>query len=112
MTEGKDARVIYCNTDSLEIAQEIADALVNDKLAACATVFPDIISVFEWEGKIEHRREYTLMVKTLKDNEDVVEEKILEIHNDDVPEIISVKLDSVHKPYLEWMKDTIKIKKK
>jgi periplasmic divalent cation tolerance protein len=40
------------------------DISVQGKLAACVNIIPGIISVYEWEGKIENDDECLLMIKT------------------------------------------------
>ena len=37
---------------------------VSNKLAACVNIIPGLISVYEWEGKINNDEEVLMMIKT------------------------------------------------
>jgi periplasmic divalent cation tolerance protein len=54
---------MYTSAPSLEEAKKIANELVSSKLAACVNIIPKVISVFEWEGKIDNSDEFLLMIK-------------------------------------------------
>jgi periplasmic divalent cation tolerance protein len=54
---------MYTSAPSLEEAKKIANELVSAKLAACVNIIPKVISVFEWEGKIDNSDEFLLMIK-------------------------------------------------
>ena len=100
--------IVYCNTDSNENAELIANSLITDKLAACVSIIPKVISIYTWENQIDKRNEYMLMVKTALNKLDLIEKKIKELHNDNVPEIISIKIENISKDYLNWMEDSLK----
>lgn len=102
-------RIVFVTNDSYYNSYQMAKVLVNEHLAACCTVIANCISIFEWEGKIEERNEFTLLIKTSEDKLEKLEKRIKEIHTDMVPEIISIKMDSAHAPYLEWMRDELKV---
>ena len=96
--------IVYCNTDTLANAELISKAIISEKLAACVSIIPNIISIYEWEDKIEQRNEFNLTIKTSLEKMEKLEIRITELHSDKVPEIICVGINSISKPYLEWMK--------
>ncbi len=108
MEKNENFCIVYCNCESGENAKIIANELVSDKLAACVSILSGTLSVFEWKGKVESRQEFTLMIKTRKELFDKIEEKIIELHLDSVPEIISLKIDKLHLPYANWMDEELK----
>lgn len=54
---------MFSTTSSEEEATNIANHLIQQKIAACVNIIPKIQSVYEWEGKVEQSREYLLMIK-------------------------------------------------
>ena len=45
--------VVLITCPSKEEAEKIANHIVNEKLAACVNIVPNLTSYFWWEGKIE-----------------------------------------------------------
>ena len=88
-------------------ASKIAETIVAERLAACATVGSAVSSVFSWQGKIEKSKEYPIMIKTTGDAYSVLEKRLLELHPYDVPEIISFYAENVYQPYLSWLTDNV-----
>jgi len=83
-------------------ALEAARELVSTGLAACAQAFP-CSSVYAWEGKVEEAREVLLHVKTRTSLVAEVVEKIAASHPYDLPQVVSIRMDDGHLPYLEWI---------
>ena len=54
----------FVTAPTSEKAKEIAGGLVSGKLAACVNIIPGVVSVYEWEGKIENDEEVLMMIKT------------------------------------------------
>lgn len=97
--------VIFCNTGSEQNAEEIIRQLLSLKLIACGSIISHTKSIYEWQGKIETRNEFTLMLKSFKTHYNKIEEVILEVHTDEVPEIISITPDDVFSKYYNWAKE-------
>lgn len=85
-------------------AKEISHKLVEEKLAACINIIPQITSIYHWQNEITQDSEFLMLIKTTKTNFDKVKQKITELHPYEVPEIISLKLDDGSAPYLDWIK--------
>ena len=82
----------------------ICKQLIESKLAVCIHKFPEVNSYYEWENVVESSEEYLLHIKTSKKNFASIETIILTEHPYDVPEIFSIKIDSISAPYLDWAK--------
>lgn len=92
---------INCNCPEQEVAATIADALITSKLAACVNILPAVASIYHWQGNVEQDTEFQLQIKTTMELYSLVEDKLLELHPYDVPEIIALPIISGHQPYLD-----------
>ena len=98
----KDVLVVLvtCPPDK---AQGIADALVDERVAACVNVVPILSSVYRYKGEVHHENEAMLLVKTTKDRFEALKQAVLKHHPYELPEVIAVAVDRGHTPYLEWV---------
>lgn len=103
-----DYKIVLTTTDSREAAQKIAEALVNQRLAACVNILPGVQSIYRWEGKVEQATEWLLIIKTLGSSVNGLETAIEQLHPYDVPEFIVVNVESGSPPYLRWLADSVK----
>jgi periplasmic divalent cation tolerance protein len=94
--------MIITTTDSLEVTQKISKTLIKEKLAACVQ-YHKISSVYEWEGKLEESEEYRILIKTTNTHLEEATNKILFIHNYDLPQILHIKIDGGSKTFLDWL---------
>ena len=99
---------IMTTTDTKELAKQIAETLVEKKIAACVQVSGPIISTYEWKGKIENEEEWYCVIKTRKSLYKEVEEGIKALHSYDVPEIIALPIVEGNQAYLDWIDEIVK----
>ena len=92
--------------------EEIAREILNRWLAACVTISSSCQSYYWWNEKISQDKEFILLIKTKASFYKQLEEKILELHPYDVPEIISLSLSAGHSKYLNWIDKETKEKVK
>ena len=83
-------------------ATKIINAVLEDKLVACAQVI-NIKSHYTWEGKVQHEPEVLVMFKTTGKLYDALESKIKELHPYEVPEIIAMDIKNGSASYLNWI---------
>ena len=62
-----DKVVILVTAASKKECRKIAKHLVESKLAACVNITQHIESIYRWEGKISHDREYQLFIKSTRE---------------------------------------------
>jgi periplasmic divalent cation tolerance protein len=98
----KDVLVVLvtCPPDK---AQGIAEALVEERVAACVNIVPSLSSVYRWKGAVHHEDEAMLLVKTTRDRFEALKQAVLKHHPYELPEVIAVSVDRGHTPYLEWV---------
>ena len=99
--------VLFITTDSAEEARKIAEALLEQKKAACINILSGVESVFRWEGKVDSARENLLVVKTKASLLDEVIKLVKKVHSYDVPEIIALPIIGGNKDYLDWIGESV-----
>ncbi|MGB3510869.1 MAG: divalent-cation tolerance protein CutA [Microcoleaceae cyanobacterium] len=98
--------VVFVNVASENEAKGIAKSLIEAKLAACVSIFP-VHSIYNWQGELCSENSYNLLIKTDLDRFDALESKVIELHSDEVPEIIFIPILSAYAPYMQWMAEQI-----
>jgi periplasmic divalent cation tolerance protein len=89
-----------------ETARNIARRLVEQRLAACGNVLPQIHSVYRWQGKIESADETLAIFKLPASRYAEFEETLRSLHPYEVPEIISCRIDQGLPEYLRWVAES------
>lgn len=85
-----------------EEARDIAETLVEERLAACVNAV-DVDSVYRWKGDVETAEETQLIIKTTDDAVPDLARRVEELHSYDLPEILTVELGGSTE-YLDWIK--------
>lgn len=98
----RDFLVVTTTHDAEEKARELAAAVVRERLAACAQVYP-ISSVYWWDGAVRTTPEWRIDFKTRADLSDRLAAFIGENHSYDTPEIIGVPVVTGSTTYLDWI---------
>jgi len=98
--------IIYITAGSMDEAKSIGRTLVEERLAACANIFP-ITSIFRWKDIIEEAGEFGIILKTKTDRVKDIENRVKQIHSYEVPCIVSLKIEKGNKDYLKWIDECI-----
>ncbi|WP_044528191.1 divalent-cation tolerance protein CutA [Herbaspirillum sp. B65] len=97
--------LVLANVPDQAVAERIADALVEQGLAACVNILAPARSVYRWQGKVQHDTELPLLIKTTQARYQELEQAIVQLHPYDVPEIIALPITAGLPAYLAWMQD-------
>ncbi len=89
-------------------AQAIADALVEQRLAACVQIVGPITSTYRWQGQVETAEEWLCIAKSRADLYEAVEQAIREVHPYEEPEILAVPVSAGSPSYLRWLDESLK----
>ena len=100
--------VINCTTASKVNAKEIAEYLIENKLAACVNIVPNVVSVYKWDGKVIEGQEYLMIIKSHFSLYKKIEKAIRERHEYELPEIVAMPIAKGNKEYLSWLKKETK----
>jgi len=98
--------IIYITAGSMDEAKSIGRTLVEERLAACANIFP-ITSIFRWKDKIDEESEFGMLIKTRTGKVKDIERRVKQLHNHEVPCVISFKIDSGSEDYLKWIGESV-----
>ncbi|HET9177938.1 MAG TPA: divalent-cation tolerance protein CutA [Terriglobia bacterium] len=102
-----DKVVIMVTASSRRECRRIARRLIEEKLAACVNITQPIQSVYRWEGKIDHGREFLMFIKTTRDLFPQIRSEIALIHSYHTPEIICLPIIDGSPNYLQWVADAV-----
>ena len=102
-----DKRIVLTTAGSEEEARKIARHLVEQQVAACVNIVPQVASIYRWQGKVEEAREWLLIVKTTAAAFIRVRQAIAELHSYDVPECICLTIEDGSPNYLEWIGESV-----
>jgi periplasmic divalent cation tolerance protein len=105
-----DARsfgMVFITVSSSEEAERLAAALVEERLAACVTQVPGVISTYRWEGRVTRDAEVLLLCKTRTDRFADLEARVRQLHSSQVPEIVLLPILDGSAPYLRWLDDSL-----
>lgn len=94
---------VSTTTETKQAAQEIAAALVEQRLAACVQVSGPVESVYRWQGKVQQSQEWLCTAKTRASLFPQVEAAIRELHTYECPEIVAVPIADGSAAYLAWL---------
>jgi periplasmic divalent cation tolerance protein len=98
-----NARIVLTTAGSKSEAQQIAQRLVELRLAACVNVVGPVASVYRWKDEIENAEEWLLLVKTTEAAFPKVQEAIRELHSYELPECLVVTAEGGSAEYLAWI---------
>ncbi len=99
--------LVLSTTDTMDLAQKIASALVQSHEAACVNIVPGIRSIYRWEGKVCNEAEYLLLIKSSTDKFESVRTTIRQLHSYEIPEIIALPITAGDSAYLGWLRASL-----
>lgn len=101
------ARLVLTTAPTADEARRLGRTLVEEKLAACATLIPQVESIYRWQGSVETAGEALLLLKTESNNLVELEHRLHELHTYDTPEFVVLVVDAGSEPYLRWLHHSV-----
>ena len=102
------ARIVLTTAATPEEADRIGRTLVEERLAACATLIPTVQSIYHWQGKVETSTETMLLLKTGQAQLPALEARLHELHSYQTPEFLVLNVEAGSHPYLEWLQASLR----
>lgn len=100
--------LVFITASSLEEGEKIGSGLVEEGLAACCNIVPEIKSIFKWKGKLCKEKEVLLLVKSKMALFKKLQERVRKLHSYEVPEIIAFPIETGLQDYFKWMDEVLK----
>jgi periplasmic divalent cation tolerance protein len=100
--------LVLTTSDTRELAEAIARALVESGEAACVNIIPGIRSIYRWQGRICDEAELLLIIKSTSERFDSIRSRIKKIHTYQVPEVIALPVSTGDPEYLQWLQEQVK----
>lgn len=96
---------IYITHESEQAARTLTEALLQEKLIACANIFP-ITSAYWWQGAIAREGEWVSIVKTTLEKWESVKARIEALHPYEVPCIMRLEVEA-NEAYERWIRNSV-----
>jgi periplasmic divalent cation tolerance protein len=101
-------RVVLTTTATVGDVAALARTLVEERLAACASLLPGLHSLYRWQGAVEEAEETLLLLKTSAENTEALEARLHALHPYETPEFLVLDQISASAPYLNWLLDSLR----
>lgn len=105
MQQESQILLFYVTHPNQEHADKLAQQLLDEKLIACANLFP-MTSVYTWNGQACRDEEIASVYKTSIKYADKVEQRIAALHEYDVPCILR-SIVTANAAYAQWVEEQI-----
>jgi periplasmic divalent cation tolerance protein len=92
-----------CTAPNEEVADRIAHALVEERLAACVNRIGGLRSTYRWQGTVHDDAEVLLLIKTTSERLDALKARLPALHPHEVPELIALDVVAGLERYLAWV---------
>ncbi len=96
--------LVSTSIDSKQLASALCKTILNQRLAACGQIIPEVESMYWWYDKLETEAEVIVQFKSHMGLVKKLMQTIKAEHSYDVPEIIVTKIDIIDVNYGEWLK--------
>ena len=96
-------RLLITTCPSMAEAEGLAEKLLTARLAACVNIVPGVLSLYEWQGKMEREQEFILLIKSRAERFAEIQALVQANHPYELPELIAVPIEEGLAPYLDWI---------
>lgn len=100
-----DALVVLVTVGDAEAGFRLGRALVEERLAACVQIMGGGRAIYRWQGTLYDEAQTQLIIKTSAAAWPRLRARLVELHADEVPEILALPVSDGLPAYLDWLKD-------
>jgi periplasmic divalent cation tolerance protein len=98
-----DIVIVLTTVADNDQAETLARQIVDERLAACVSVHPAMLSFYRWKGQIERESERQVVIKTTSDRVEALEARLRALHPYDLPEFLVLSVDRGSAAYRDWV---------
>jgi periplasmic divalent cation tolerance protein len=95
--------LVLTNLPNRAAAEQLADTLIAQKLAACVNILAPCRSVYRWKDAVQHDEEHPMLIKTTSERYAALEQAVRAGHPYELPEIIAMPIERGLPAYLDWV---------
>ncbi|MDP2481041.1 MAG: divalent-cation tolerance protein CutA [Candidatus Palauibacterales bacterium] len=95
--------VVFVTGPDRDVLLALGRTLVEERLAACASVLGGVRSVFRWGAAVEEAEEALAILKTTRARLEELTVRIRALHSYDEPEVVAVPAAGGSASYLAWV---------
>jgi periplasmic divalent cation tolerance protein len=99
--------VVFCTLPDRQSAEHIAALLVEECLAACVNLVPNLTSIYRWQGSLRREPECLLIIKTSVARFEPLRDRLRLLHPYETPEIIGLPISHGDPAYLQWLTENL-----
>lgn len=99
----QDIHLVYITCPDMENAAQLANGLIEKRLAACANILPGMTSLYRWEGTIQQSDEVVLIVKTSRGHCRTIIDYVERHHPYDCPAILAFPVTAASSGFASWV---------
>ena len=108
-TAAPPIRIVLTTCPTPDEAAILGHTLVEERLAACATLIPAVQSIYHWQGHVESATETLLLLKTGPDQLPALEARLHQLHSYQTPELLVLAVEAASHPYLQWLQSALRL---
>lgn len=97
--------VVLSTVPDQKSAENIATALVEERLAACVNLLPGLSSIYRWKAEVKREPECLLIIKTSAGRFEALRQRLRVLHPYQTPEILALPVSHGDSDYLAWLAD-------
>ncbi len=95
---------VYVTCKDEKEAKFIATRLLEQRLIACANIFP-VRSLLRWQGKIVDEAETAMLCKAKKEDFERIKEEVKQLHTYEIPCIVALPWHGSDDEFMKWVQE-------
>ena len=107
MNQDEEKYIIAITSAPQDDAENIARAIIDEKLAACVQILGPATSFYWWKGEVQKDAEAIMLLKTKECRIQEIKQRIESIHPYDIPELLFLPILDGLPGYFDWINTVV-----